>query len=133
MNNNILQHYGILGMKWGVRRSRASLDRLANRKAERSERKAARAEQRTNQAPKKIAKTSGTSNLSDNDLQTRINRLRMESQYKQLLKELDPTTVEKGRRVTGETVKTIGTTAATTATLLAIYNNADAIKKIFIK
>lgn len=31
MNNNELAHHGILGMKWGVRRSQQQLDRLAGR------------------------------------------------------------------------------------------------------
>jgi hypothetical protein len=40
--DEVLEHYGIKGMKWGVRRSQAELDRAAGRKPTRSEKKDAK-------------------------------------------------------------------------------------------
>lgn len=68
------EHYGIKGMKWGVRRSREQLARL-----------------RGDKSPKTPSKKSGRdarlSSISDKELQSRINRLNMEKNYKRLLAE----------------------------------------------
>lgn len=67
MNNNELQHYGIKGMKWGVRRSRAQLGYSS------SPRKT-----------KKQAQKEAIKKMSDAELRSRINRIQMERQYMQL-------------------------------------------------
>lgn len=64
-NEEMLQHYGILGMKWGVRRTPAQLTR-ANGRAGKTE------------SSDEIKK------MSDSELRSKINRLQMEKQYKQL-------------------------------------------------
>ncbi len=68
-----LEHYGVKGMKWGVRRSRKQLAKeAASRDAEVSEKIRSR------------AKTSGTNALSNQELQTAVNRMNLESQYSRL-------------------------------------------------
>lgn len=64
-DEEMLQHYGILGMKWGVRRTPAQLTR-ANGRAGKTE------------SSDEIKK------MSDSELRSKINRLQMEKQYKQL-------------------------------------------------
>lgn len=61
MNRNELMHYGVLGMKWGVRRKRSKLSSVEVK-------------------PKK--KT--VSDLSDAELRQIINRHQMEKQYAQI-------------------------------------------------
>ena len=41
-DRDFLQHYGVKGMKWGVRRSQAQLDRAAGRSSKKSARKESR-------------------------------------------------------------------------------------------
>lgn len=66
-----LQHHGILGQKWGVRRTPAQLGHETGGK-----RKASEGE------PKKKHKLT---EMSDDELRQRINRLNMEEQYVNLI------------------------------------------------
>lgn len=78
-----LYHYGIKGMKWGVRRFQKMSDSLSKNYRQRSsDRKARRqviAERKRNRR--------NASLLSDNELNSQINRLQREKTFRQLSKE----------------------------------------------
>lgn len=102
MNETVLQHWGIKGMKWGVRRYQnkdgtlTALGRKRERemndklKSANKELKALRAE---NEQLKKhtSANSRRISELSDDELRQRINRLNMEKQYADIYKQVNPT------------------------------------------
>lgn len=72
MDGNSLAHYGILGMKWGIRRTLEQLER---------------ASPKVSQKP--------VSELSDEDIQRRIDRIELERKYKELTR---PEAQKKSRR-----------------------------------
>lgn len=76
MSDAVLQHYGVKGMKWGVRRSQAQLDRKAGRKP-------SKARLRSKSKTKRSSAPSASS-MDDSTLRKRINRLQMEKQYNEL-------------------------------------------------
>lgn len=74
MYNNELCHYGVLGMKWGVRRAKRKEARLQNKNRGKSEdhlRAASLKKKKLNQ-------------LSNAELRELNNRMQLESQYKNL-------------------------------------------------
>lgn len=137
-----LYHYGTKGMKWGVRRFQnkdgtrtpAGLKRYSNRakdglkkagdklKEQYAKRKAEKAEEKQRKKPIK--------KLTNEELQARIDRLRMEKSYKDLLNEVNAPAISKGKSfvngIMEQSAKNIGTQAAT-------YLMGTAVNKLFEK
>ena len=82
-----LEHHGIKGMKWGVRRTSAQLARAAGRGAAKTATKI-----KENRAAKKESSSSRSKSkhLSDQELQALVNRLRLEQDLKRLVAETKP-------------------------------------------
>lgn len=76
--NNELRHYGILGMKWGVRRSEDQLAR-ARGKSDKEADKSKKNEMKTASKNRRL--------LSDADIKQRIERIKLEKQLKDLTQE----------------------------------------------
>ena len=81
--NDVLCHHGVLGMHWGRH--------MSGRKTSSSGKKSGH-KKSTNTGSKKL------SEMSDNQIRKRIGRMQLEKQYKSLIKELNPDTINKGEK-----------------------------------
>lgn len=107
-NSAVLQHHGILGQRWGVRRTETQLAR-GSKGSSSSKRVSA----------KEVEKNKVKS-MSDAELRQRINRIQMEKQYE----DLTSNEISAGRKfvneVLGQSGKKVATAVITGATLYAI-------------
>lgn len=95
-----LEHFGILGMHWGVRRERAADGQV--RGPSKSTRDGISSDAaRAKDAHTKV-KTHGTDVLSNQDLQHLVNRMNLEQQYSRLTSGEKPTTKAKTRARMGK-------------------------------
>ena len=76
-----LEHYGVKGMKWGIRKDRSSKSSGTKKKSSRSE---ARAKKKRAAAATKAA--SSPKNMTNEELRRRNERMRLEQEYKRLKK-----------------------------------------------
>ena len=121
MDNNELYHYGVLGMKWGVRKSRGGgVSKTGRRGRLIKERPPAHEDYKKAHSKKTVRE------MSDAELRSRINRLDMERRYQ----ELNPSAKNRGRKYVNSIIKTGTTIATVTGTALTIYSNADKIRKL---
>lgn len=110
-----LYHWGIKGMKWGVRRyqnkdgTRTSLGKRQRKQIELSD--------DAKEAAK--IKKKNVSEMSNAELKRLNERQNLERQYKQA----NPSTISKG-------MKAAATVVAVTTTAINLYNNADKIIRI---
>lgn len=112
MDNDELMHYGVPGMKWGVRRTPAQLGRkktsssksLFGKKKPKPKPKAKSESSKKETAPK----PKSVKEMSDEELSTAISRLQLEQKYK----ELSPQKVSTGKVVTKRILNNIIVPAA---------------------
>lgn len=101
MNDDMFLHYGVLGMKWGVRRTPAQLGHRSTGKSEK---------QKSSEAKKRSdVKNRGT--LTNVQLKEKVERLQLEKQ----LRELTNSEVNSGKAYVEKILKDVGSRVLTTA------------------
>ena len=122
MDKNELYHYGILGMKWGVRRFQNKDGTLtsAGKKRRNSD------SENVHEDYKKAHDNKSVKSMSDTELRNRNNRLQMERQYSALTNKTG-----KGKKIVQTLISTAGTIAAAEAAYKTYKKMGDnAIDKI---
>ena len=100
---DFIEHFGVKGMRWGVRRSQKQLARASKLRA-----KADQAEAKANgkSMPKaKASKKTKISDLSDQELRQKLNRMNMEKQYADLTRPKGNPVKNAGKKVASNVVK----------------------------
>lgn len=117
--NNSLMHYGILGMKWGVRRTPEQLGHV----------RAKREKKPTyNVSPRKVKKN--MKYMTDQELQKSINRMNMQNQ----VNNMNPSIIKQGRDFLKDYAKTLGAVTAAVAVTKTFGKNIEpAIEAIIEK
>lgn len=110
MENTVLAHYGIKGMKWGIRRTEAQLARARGK----STTKTKATEEKKPVTPKKKS----LSEMSDEELRRTVDRMNLEARYRQL----NPEKVSSGRRFVNKVMNDIVVPAATEVAKNALKN-----------
>ena len=110
--DDFLQHYGVLGMKWGHRKARSNVS--SNKKPKSTK----------NTITSKPKPKPTQRELSDEELRAVINRMRLEREYADLQYRAS------SRAKVENIVKTVGTAALLTTSVVKIYNNMNTICKV---
>ena len=106
-----LYHYGVKGMKWGIRKEHQRSD--SRKKRSKMEDWSDDAKEANRISKKKV------SQMSNAELQQLNNRKNLEQQYSRL----NPSTISRG-------MKYVATVATITGTAITLINNSDKIIKI---
>lgn len=108
-----LYHYGILGMKWGVRRTPEQLARARKKTST----------EKVHEDYKKAHDAKSIKEMSDTELRSRLNRLNMEQQYTKL----NPSSVRKGQNFINKAISDVDRAASTADKLTRFYEKGKEV------
>ena len=114
-----LMHYGVLGMKWGVRRRRtgSKVSRSSGKKVKETS------------VVKKNQNGQTKRRMSNNELQARVKRLRLEAEYARLVRETTPVTVTR----IDKAIQAANTISKMSKSAVDLYNNLNAAYEVASK
>lgn len=114
-----LMHYGVMGMRWGVRRRRTSsgVSRSSGKKVKETS------------VVKKDQNGQTKRRMSNNELQARVKRLRLEAEYDRLVRETTPVTVSK----IDKAINAANTISKMSKSAVDLYNNLNAAYEVASK
>lgn len=98
-----IEHHGVKGQKWGIRRFQNKDGSLTAAGKKRSSSGQKSAQKKNKQAPKKASVSSSSrqssSEMDYDDLKRAVDRLKLEKDYKTLYSELHPKQVSTGKKI----------------------------------
>lgn len=101
--DDVLAHYGIMGMKWGVRRSEAQLARARGRRKKKGKSASVSSDaEAAKESLKKAKKGGGAKALSNTELKQLNERLNLEQNYNRLTGQKSK--LQKGQKIVKEIV-----------------------------
>ena len=101
--DDILAHYGVKGMRWGVRKS----EHEGGTRAKRAPVPVSADKQKANEAAARVSKKGDTSALSNQELQQLVQRMNLEQQYSRLSSQ--PGRLEAGNKKVKQLLDTVDT------------------------
>lgn len=118
-----LMHYGVLGMRWGIRRKKDKRSSSKKSSKQEFEVKNNIKKPKTNAKAKKVDAEGRKQDFDEAEFQKRIQQLRMQVEYDRLVSTLEAnnSTMRKVENFT----KNVTTIATLTGSALMIYNNLN--------
>ena len=118
-----LMHYGVLGMKWGIRRKRDKKSSSKKSSKQEFEVKNNIKQPKTNGKAKKVDAKGRKQDFDEEDFLKTLQQLRMQVEYDRLVSTLEAnnSTMRKVENIT----KNVTTIATLTGSALMIYNNLN--------
>lgn len=116
MKQNELCHYGVLGMRWGIRRTEAQLARARGKKKDDSSSESTQ-KNKSSSTKSTTSKKKTVSEMTEDELRKEINRLELEQRYRNLMRSVNPPKSRRGRdlvlRILERSAENVGTQVVT--------------------